>query len=298
MLVDREQVPTDDPNSYKIHLRHYAITTRPLSSPNLSRGLKRLDRAKARMQHRPHAGAGLSGETLTTSDNRVKRKASKGALPDLSKLNDVADYLLEPGATGGYMSASESEAEGTDAEVEVVEEPEARKTWTRKEREDFLRRKEAQRQEQNMEQTGPMEEKPTKKSTSSAGRTHKRAVKLTELGPRLTLRLYKVEEGLCNGKVMWHEIIAKTKDEEKALEETWRVKNAEKAKRRREQRENLEQKKKAKEVQHTKDKGTSTNSTNKTDRENERQSTVGNLDMDEIEDEMEVDEFEDLDENE
>lgn len=31
------------------------------------------------------------------------------------------------------------------------------------------------------------------------------AVKLQEIGPRITMQLIKVEEGLCSGKVMFHE---------------------------------------------------------------------------------------------
>lgn len=41
------------------------------------------------------------------------------------------------------------------------------------------------------------------------------AVRLSELGPRLTLHLIKIEDGLLNGEVLFHDIIQKT-DEEKA----------------------------------------------------------------------------------
>ena len=40
--------------------------------------------------------------------------------------------------------------------------------------------------------------------------------RLTELGPRLTLQLVKVEEGICDGEVMFHEFIHKTEEELKA----------------------------------------------------------------------------------
>jgi hypothetical protein len=35
--------------------------------------------------------------------------------------------------------------------------------------------------------------------------SNKSAVKLQEIGPRLTLRLVKVEEGLCSGNVIFNE---------------------------------------------------------------------------------------------
>merc|ERR1712000_8536 len=57
----------------------------------------------------------------------------------------------------------------------------------------------------------------------------RRAVKLVELGPRMRLRLTKVEEGLCSGKVMWHEYIHKNKEEIKELEKRWEKKRAAKA---------------------------------------------------------------------
>lgn len=42
------------------------------------------------------------------------------------------------------------------------------------------------------------------------------AIRLSELGPRLTLQLMKVEDGLLDGEVLFHELVQKT-EEEKAL---------------------------------------------------------------------------------
>ena len=74
-------------------------------------------------------------------------------------------------------------------------------------------------------------------------RVEKRAIKLVELGPRMTLRLTKIEEGLCAGKTMWHEFIHKTKTEEKKLDSMWAERNKVKEKRRAEQKANVERKK-------------------------------------------------------
>lgn len=38
-----------------------------------------------------------------------------------------------------------------------------------------------------------------------------RAIRLTEIGPRLRLELVKIEEGMCDGKVLYHRYIQKTK---------------------------------------------------------------------------------------
>jgi ribosome biogenesis protein SSF1/2 len=72
----------------------------------------------------------------------------------------------------------------------------------------------------------------------------KRAVKLMELGPRLKLRMTKVEEGVCGGKVMWHEFVEKSAEEVKEMEKVWEARSKEKAERKRLQKENVERKRK------------------------------------------------------
>jgi ribosome biogenesis protein SSF1/2 len=39
------------------------------------------------------------------------------------------------------------------------------------------------------------------------------AVKLSELGPRLSLKLFKVERGLCEGDIMYHGVEKRTPEE-------------------------------------------------------------------------------------
>lgn len=41
--------------------------------------------------------------------------------------------------------------------------------------------------------------------------TQQRAVKLTEIGPRMRLELVKIEEGMCDGQVLYHRYVQKTK---------------------------------------------------------------------------------------
>ena len=90
-------------------------------------------------------------------------------MPNLSRYNDIADYLLSQGQGG---MTSESEADDI---------PESRITLP----EDF---------------------QDKKKNTSVA-------LKLHELGPRLRLKLVKIEEGLCRGNVVFHSYIKKSKKE-------------------------------------------------------------------------------------
>jgi ribosome biogenesis protein SSF1/2 len=199
LLLNRE-VSAD--GTYIISLRHYAITTR---KAGVSKRVRRFD----------------------PSQQRIREKKS-GALPNLGKLEDMADYILDP-AAGGYTSASETELD-TDNEIEVME------TTTQK----VLSRREQQRQADGENKA---------KSDGDADKTsnvEKRAVKLVELGPRMRLRMVKVEEGVCDGKVMWNEFVTKTKAEEKELEQKWEVRRKEKDERKRVQRENVERKKQLK----------------------------------------------------
>lgn len=204
-LLNRETPKCSSPigevedGSYIINLRHYAITTK---RTGLSRGIRRLNAAEK-----------LSKE----------RKGRRG-LPNLGKLEDVADYFLDPATTGGgFTSGSESEVE-TDAEVEVLESS-ARKVTGRK-------------------QTEATQVGDSKSSQQERLAVEKRAVKLVELGPRLRLRMIKVEEGLCGGKVMWHEFLSKSKEEVKTMENIWDERRREREERKRVQKENIERKRK------------------------------------------------------
>lgn len=188
-----------DNGAYTINLRHYAITSK---RTGLSRGIRKLNAV----------------ERLSRDRKR------KGGIPNLGKLDDVADYLLDPAAAGGFTSGSESEFE-TDAEVEVLE-TNARKVLSKK-------------------QMNVLRSNNEKLQKPENPGTEKRAIKLVEIGPRMKLRMTKVEDGVCGGKVMWHEYINKSKEELKAMEEVWQRRRREKEERRQVQKENVERKRKA-----------------------------------------------------
>ncbi|PBP22492.1 ribosome biogenesis protein [Diplocarpon rosae] len=151
-------------------------------------------------------------------------KTKKGGLPNLGKMSDIADYMIGDDGdgylTGGATSGSEVD---TDAEVEIVE-TRAKKILSKRRRE----RADAE-----------------KKDLGNGG-VEKRAVKMVELGPRMKLRMTKVEEGVCNGKIMWHEYINKSREEIKALDKKWEQRRQQKEARKKIQKENVERKKKAK----------------------------------------------------
>ena len=188
---------SNDEGAYTINLRHYAISTKPTG---LSRRIRKLNAAEK-----------------LSRDRKRKR-----CIPNLGRLDDVADYVLAPDATaGGFTSGSESEIE-TDAEVEVLE-INARKVLNKK-------------------QMNAIRSKNEKVSRPENSSIEKKAVKLVEIGPRMKLRMTKVEEGVCNGKIMWHEYINKSKEEIKAMEQVWETRRRVKEERRRVQKENVERK--------------------------------------------------------
>ena len=200
MLLNREK--TED-GSYIINLRHYNITTK---ATGLSRPLRRLNAAE-KLLHSQRPGT-----------------SKKSALPNLGKLEDIADYMIGGADGEGYMTDVTSGSEvDTDAEVEVVE------TRTRK----ILSKKQKDRSRDDQRD-------------GARGGVEKRAVKLVETGPRMRMRMTKVEEGICSGKVMWHERIQKTSAEVKQMDELWDKRRQEKEARRKIQKENVEKKKKAK----------------------------------------------------
>ncbi|NP_001191783.1 suppressor of SWI4 1 homolog b [Xenopus laevis] len=73
------------------------------------------------------------------------------------------------------------------------------------------------------------------------------AVRLTEIGPRMTLQLVKIEEGLSDGKVLFHNFIQKTEEEIKALLESREKKVRQKKERKKKQEGDVERKKNQKE---------------------------------------------------
>lgn len=215
LLLNRERSP-DDENAYILNFRHYAITTKVTG---VSKAVRR----------------------LTAAERLMNSKSRKGKLPNLSKLQDIADFMIGGENGDGYTTdggTSGSEVE-TDAEVEVVEAAGGR-------------RKVAPRK---AAAAAPVREDDSDDEDGGAARggggevhdrVERRAVKLVELGPRMRLRLTKVEEGMCAGKVMWHEYIHKSKEEIREMEKVWEQRRQEKEARRKQQKENVEKKRAAK----------------------------------------------------
>merc|ERR1712141_382927 len=70
------------------------------------------------------------------------------------------------------------------------------------------------------------------------------SVRLVELGPRMTMKLVKIEEGMHDGDVLYHRWVEKTDEEKREIKIAREKRKKEKEKRKREQDKNVKKKKK------------------------------------------------------
>lgn len=82
-------------------------------------------------------------------------------------------------------------------------------------------------------------------ATFSDTKDFKRAIRLTELGPRMTLKLQKIEDAFFSGEILYHSYIQKTPEEIAKLKKKQEKLRLEKLRRKQEQERNVERKKRA-----------------------------------------------------
>lgn len=88
---------------------------------------------------------------------------------------------------------------------------------------------------------------PQELSSRGNIKASKSAIRLTEIGPRMTLKLIKIQEDLCEGNVLYHSFIKKTEEEIADVRKHKALKKQIKDERKKTQDMNVEQKKKNKE---------------------------------------------------
>lgn len=214
-----------DPLSGDLELRHYFIDIKDV---DISKGLKRLFRTK---QH-------------------LNKK-----LPNLKRKEDISSLILDRDVDA-YTSESEVESEVEQDSIVRVVEPgsgssgntsrvRAKKTEEDSQRDKML---DAAAGLDTASLTEEQEGQSNVRSGVSNENTRKKAIRLSEVGPRLTLKLVKIEEGICTGRVIHHEFIKKTDKEIEELERQHQAKEALKAQRRKEQEANVARKNAAKEA--------------------------------------------------
>ena len=144
----------------------------------------------------------------------------KKNLPKLTNNQDVSDLLLDPYSIGGLTSDSEIE---DDAVVEVQQE-----TFVKREPPKEIDPDQAPQEQEQQEQQQQQQQQQQQLTGKS-----KRAIKLTELGPRINMSLMKIEEGLIgSSKTIYHSSIKKSEEEIKSLEKKHQLKQQLKLERR------------------------------------------------------------------
>ncbi|KAJ2847725.1 rRNA-binding ribosome biosynthesis protein, partial [Coemansia erecta] len=104
-------------------------------------------------------------------------------------------------------------------------------------------------------------------------KNEQRAVRLQELGPRMELSLMKVHGGLCEGEVLYHKYLNKSKEEIEADARTRQIKLTNQARRRQEQEANVKRKKQSK-------KGADGSGASDSDGSDDDEASDSNVDMD------------------
>ena len=133
--------------------------------------------------------------------SRGVRKLNRAKVPNLGALDDVADYVLSGGRAGAVDGGMTSDSEFEDESARVT-----------------------------------LPQAFAGKGNKAASRS---AVKLTELGPRMTLELLKIEAGLGEGEVLYHARVHKTAEESLATAQRHAVSATVKAARQAAQAENV-----------------------------------------------------------
>lgn len=137
-------------------------------------------------------------------DRKVRKVVRRGKLPDLSNLKDISEYIAGSAAGRAFLGTSGdiSESEAEDEATHVV-----------------------------------LSQKYTGKGNN---KSQKSALKLIELGPRMRLKLMKVENGLgSDSEVMYHAYIKKSTTEVKAQKKKIEEAASLKKRRREEQEANV-----------------------------------------------------------
>lgn len=132
--------------------------------------------------------------------NKGVKKIVQRKVPDMSKLEDISDFITK------NQALSDSEFDDEDTHVELSQ--------------------------------------PLKRGNVDSGQS---AVRLHELGPRITFELYKIEADLMTGEVLYHKDVVKSTDEILKMKKKRADKRVQKESRKKIQEQNKAKKDKAKE---------------------------------------------------
>lgn len=142
--------------------------------------------------------------------NKNLKKVARKKIPNMGKYADISDFVL-----GNH--------DGSDSEVDDI--PESKVSLP-------------------VDQFDNSINKDTNKKKEKTARVMQTAIRLTEIGPRMTMQLYKIEDDACKGKVMYNRFVEKTPEQLKQIEKNKLERARLKSKRKAEQQRNVNNKRK------------------------------------------------------
>jgi ribosome biogenesis protein SSF1/2 len=152
--------------------------------------------------------------------NRSVKRLIQTRIPSLGDMTDISEFILGSGAGGGAGGSGAGAAAAATA-------------WSGS----------GAVSDSEVEDEAAQVVLPDKFRGRGNLKAQKSAIRLSELGPRLSLRLMKVERGFLEGDVIYHDYIKKAPEEVRALEAKAKATKALKKRRREEQEGNVARKK-------------------------------------------------------
>merc|ERR1712226_894989 len=182
-------------NNFDYSLKHHTLTSTMLQNmfPKLSlKKIKRVvlfhyDSTQDVIEFRQYR-IRLLVPDMSRSVKKLTSSMSKR--PDLSSYQDIADYITKSGFSSAgsdieltQVVESANPTSGDDSSVPTAPRPNI------------------------FGDSAENEDVPKKKKLRSR---RKLAVRLIEFGPRMQLKLYKIEQGICEGEVLYHSVYEKS----------------------------------------------------------------------------------------
>lgn len=147
---------------------------------------------------------------------------------DFSNYNNIADYILNQ---TGFTDVSDNE--GIDTNLNLIEEKKNKLSREEKKKLKISKLEGNYTNDDNNENL---------KNNNKTYTDNQTKVKIHEIGPRLNLKLVKIEEGFFKGNVAFHKFVVKSKKEIYEKSKEIKEKKEEKQKRREEQEANVKRK--------------------------------------------------------
>lgn len=203
-------------HSDTIEWRHFLVSIRPVG---VSRTVRRVIEGTNK--------GGVANANNSKNDSGVAAPSSKRqgkSLPNLGNVGDISEYVLGRSRAGSVGAASDTDLSEAESEIEDMNDP---------------------------NNTVELFQRYIGRGNADAS-GEQRAVRLREVGPRIELKLMKIEDGMAGGETLYHNRVTKTAretaEQKRAKAEKDKVRQERKAK----QEANVQKKKEEKEARRAK----------------------------------------------